>query len=162
MRRWLAFGSAALMMVAGVVVWRFGDGGANAAAPELPPSPALAAEVSSGVIDAPLVAPVATERPERSRQASRLARYDKDRDQQVSMGEYLANRRKSYDRLDKDGDGTLSFDEYAAKSVQKFQEADGDGSRELSPAEFAATAPKRTQRRECPPSALPEGDPFPA
>lgn len=54
--------------------------------------------------------------------------------------EYLAARRRNFDKLDVDRNGALSFQEYAAKGIEKFNAAGGRKGW-LSPAEFVATAP---------------------
>jgi hypothetical protein len=105
---------------------------------EMPPAPAPAA---TGDLPEPPQASEAT------REEKRFRRYDKDRNASVSRDEYLASRRKSYDKLDVNGDGVLSFDEYAVKQNVRFDAADADGSGELAAAEFATT---RTVRKEPP------------
>lgn len=90
------------------------------------------------------------------REARRLRRYDRDRDGQVDRVEFLASRRKAFDKLDQDGDGRLSFEEYAIATATKFTGADVSGDGRLSAAEFATTAVKRAsnaaRRTDCPPA----------
>ena len=75
-----------------------------------------------------------------------LLRYDKNKDGKVQPDEYLAARRKNFDKLDLDHNGALSFQEYAAKAIEKFN---GAGGRKgwLTETEFATTAPPRAKRR---------------
>jgi len=66
---------------------------------------------------------------ERTREEKRFDRYDKDRDQAITTEEYLATRRKAYEKLDANGDGRLSFEEWAKKTTDKFAKADADRSK---------------------------------
>jgi hypothetical protein len=76
----------------------------------------------------------------KTREEKRFARYDKDKDGKVEAGEYLAARKRNFDKLDIDHNGALSFQEYAAKGIDKFNAAGGRKGW-LSAAEFVATAP---------------------
>lgn len=110
----------------------------------LPPAPEGRSYVSSLFgSDAPLQAPEASEK---TREEKRFSRYDKNKDGKVQPDEYLAARRKNFDKLDLDHNGALSFQEYAAKAIEKFN---GAGGRKgwLTEAEFATTAPPRAKHR---------------
>jgi hypothetical protein len=145
MWRFLAgVGSALLLCGAGLVWWTSTS----------EPSPLLSAVQpaarATGVADP---APEPPQAEERTREEKRFDRYDKDRDQSITVEEYLASRRKAYAKLDTNGDGRLSFEEWAKKTSDKFGKADADRSRTLSRAEFATTkvVRKTPARRECPP-----------
>ena len=49
-----------------------------------------------------------------------VKRVHKDKDGKVEAEEYLAARRRNFDKLDLDHNGALSFQEYAAKGIEKF------------------------------------------
>ena len=85
----------------------------------------------------PLQAPEASAK---TREEKRFSRYDKDKDGKVQADEYLAARRRNFDKLDVDHNGALAFQEYAAKGIEKFNAAGGRKGW-LPPAEFVATAP---------------------
>ena len=92
---------------------------------------------------------------ERTREEKRFARYDKDKNGAVGRDEYLAARRKNFDKLDTNNDGRLSFEEYAIKGETKFAAADRDRNGALNATEFATTrvVRKTKSRRNCPPAA---------
>lgn len=103
--------------------------------------------------------------PERAqtREEKRLARIDRNDDGAVQQAEFLAQRRRNYDKLDTNGDGRLSFAEYAASGIAKFGTADADGNGILNAAEYATTAPpprksSASASRQCPPCALAQAD----
>jgi hypothetical protein len=137
--------SALLLSGAGVVWWTSGKQSAPLLSAVAPP---LARST-----EAPQSAPPEAE--ERTREQKRFDRYDKDRDELVSVDEYLANRKKAYARLDANGDGRLSFDEWAKKTTDKFAAADADKSRALTRTEFETTkvVRKTRPRPNCPPPA---------
>ena len=83
------------------------------------------------------------------RDARRLRRYDKDKDGSVNRGEFLANRRKSFERADRNKDGRLDFEEFAAATATKFTRADRNADGALTPSEFATTAMKRKPKAAC-------------
>ena len=91
----------------------------------------------------PLEAPEASAK---TREEKRFSRYDKNKDGKVEADEYLAARRRNFDKLDVDHNGALSFQEYAAKGIEKFNAAGGRKGW-LSPAEFVATAPPQAKRK---------------
>ncbi|NUQ18025.1 MAG: EF-hand domain-containing protein [Sphingomonas sp.] len=114
--------------------------------PDLPAAPAPRAYSASMLSGAqPLQAPEATPQ---SREQKRFSRYDRNKDGKVEADEYLAARRRNFDKLDLDHNGALSFQEYAIKGIQKFQAAGGSKGW-LSPAEFVATAPPPAKRKTC-------------
>ena len=114
--------------------------------PGLPAAPAPRA-YSATLLSAaqPLEAPEATPQ---SREQKRFSRYDHNKDGKVEADEYLAARRRNFDKLDIDHNGQLSFQEYAIKGIQKFQAA-GGAKGWLSPAEFVKTAPPPAKRKTC-------------
>ena len=114
--------------------------------PGLPSAPAPRAYSASLLSTSqPLEAPEATPK---SREEKRFARYDKDKDGKVEAAEYLAARRRNFDKLDVNHDGGLSFQEYAVKGIEKFAAAGGRKGW-LSPAEFVKTAPPPPKHKTC-------------
>lgn len=147
MWRFLAgVGSAALLMLAGLLVWQ---AQANAPSP-IPAVPSAAGNAPLGMVD---LAPP-PEASERTREEKRFARYDKDKDGAVARAEYLFSRQKGFAKLDVNGDGRISFDEYAVKAVTKFAAADKDRNNALNATEFATTRVIRKAKAKpsCPPS----------
>ena len=135
MLRFLAGAAAAFLLLTGAfLIWQ----SHAEQRPGLPAAPAPRAYSASLLSGAqPLEAPEAT--PE-SREQKRFSRYDRNKDGKVESDEYLAARRRNFDKLDLDHNGALSFQEYAAKGIEKFVAAGGRKGW-LSPAEFVATAP---------------------
>jgi hypothetical protein len=84
----------------------------------------------------------------KTREEKRFSRYDKNKDGKVEADEYLAARRRNFDKLDADHNGALSFQEYAVKGIEKFNGAGGKKGW-LSPAEFVATAPPPPKHKTC-------------
>src|SRR4051812_16734592 len=82
--------------------------------PGLPAAPAARAASASLFAGTPLEAPEASAR---TREEKRFGRYDKDKNGRVEVGEYLAARRRNFDKLDVDHNGALSFQEYAVKGI---------------------------------------------
>jgi hypothetical protein len=123
----------------------------------LPAAPAPRAYSASMLTSGqPLQAPEATPQ---SRQEKRFSRYDRNKDGKVEADEYLAARRRNFDKLDLDHNGALSFQEYAAKGIDKFNTAGGRKGW-LTEAEFATTAPPRNAKRKGPCSCrAPEREP---
>src|SRR5207248_1041902 len=103
----------------------------------LPAAPAAGAAGDSLFGATPLEAPEASAK---TREEKRFGRYDKNKDGKVEADEYLAARRRNFDKLDLDHNGALSFPEYAAKGIEKFNAAGGRKGW-LSAVEFVATAP---------------------
>jgi hypothetical protein len=91
----------------------------------------------------PLQAPEASAK---TREEKRFSRYDKNKDGKVQADEYLAARRRNFDKLDLDHNGVLAFQEYAAKGIDKFNDAGGRKGW-LTAAEFVATAPPQAKRK---------------
>jgi hypothetical protein len=146
MWRFLAGVSATLVLVtAGFFLW-------NARADRASPIPAAPQAAVVGSEDVDLAPP--PEASEKTREEKRFARYDKDKNGQVAQAEYLAGRRKGFDKLDLNHDGRLSFEEYAVKGVQKFSAADKDKNGQLGATEFATTRVirKAKPKRDCPPT----------
>lgn len=84
----------------------------------------------------------------KTREEKRFSRYDKNKDGKVEADEYLAARRRNFDKLDVDHNGALTFEEYAVKGIEKFNGAGGKKGW-LSPAEFVATAPPPPKHKTC-------------
>jgi len=137
--RFLAGAAACFLLMTGAfLIWQ----SRAASSPDLPSAPA-ARQASSLFGSTPLEAPEASPK---SREEKRFSRYDKNKDGKVEAEEYLAARRRNFDKLDVDHNGGLSFREYAAKGIEKFVAAGGKKGW-LSPAEFVATAPPPAKRK---------------
>jgi hypothetical protein len=126
-----------LLMTGAFLIWQ-SRAAKGPALPDAPPARSAGLFGSS----APLEAPEASAK---TREEKRFSRYDKNKDGKVQADEYLAARRRNFDKLDADHNGALSFAEYAVKGIEKFN---GAGGRKgwLSPAEFVATAPPPPKR----------------
>jgi hypothetical protein len=141
MLRFLAGAAAAFLLLTGAfLVWQSRASGG----PGLPaaPAPRTASLLGSG---AALEAPEASAK---TREEKRFSRYDRNKDGKVQADEYLAARRRNFDKLDADHNGALSFQEYAVSGIQKFNAAGGRKGW-LSPAEFVATAPPPPKHKTC-------------
>src|SRR6476620_399797 len=133
MLRFLAGAAACFLLMTGAfLIWQ----SRAATGPGLPAAPAASAATLFGDSE-PLQAPEASAK---TREEKRFARYDKDKNGKVETMEYLAARRRNFDKLDLDHNGALSFQEYAVKGIEKFNAAGGRKGF-LTPAEFVATAP---------------------
>ena len=133
MLRFLAGAAASFLLLTGAfLIWQ----SRAASGPGLPSAPPARAAALFGASQ-PLEAPEASAK---TREEKRFARYDKDKDGKVETMEYLAARRRNFDKLDVDHNGALSFAEYAVKGIEKFNAAGGRKGF-LTPAEFVATAP---------------------
>ena len=141
MLRFLAGVAATFLLMTGAfLIWQ----SRAASSPGLPAAPAARTAGSSLFgSDTPLKAPEASPK---SREEKRFSRYDKNKDGKVQADEYLAARRRNFDKLDIDHNGALSFQEYAVKGIEKFVAAGGKKGW-LSPAEFVATAPPQAKRK---------------
>jgi hypothetical protein len=131
--RFLAGAAACFLLLTGAfLIWQSHAGPASG----LPAAPVARAASLFGDAQ-PLQAPEASAK---TREEKRFARYDKNKDGKVQADEYLAARKRNFDKLDLDHNGALGFQEYAAKGIEKFN---GAGGRKgwLTPAEFVATAP---------------------
>lgn len=143
MLRFLAGAASCFLLLTGAfLIWQ-SRADEHAALPAAPAPRAYSASMLSGA--QPLEAPEATPQ---SREEKRFSRYDRNKDGKVEADEYLAARRRNFDKLDLDHNGQLSFQEYAIKGIQKFQAA-GGGKGWLSPAEFVKTAPPPAKRKTC-------------
>src|SRR5438876_4045886 len=109
MWRFFAGAAAAFLLLTGAfLLWQ-----SRAQGPGLPGAPApRAAGGSLFGSDQPLEAPEASAK---TREEKRFSRYDHNKDGKVAADEYLAARRKNFDKLDLDHNAALSFQEYAAK-----------------------------------------------
>ena len=137
MLRFFAGAAACFLLLTGAFfVWQ-------SRAENAPGLPAAPAAKSASLLGEPLEAPEATAK---TREEKRFARYDKDKNGKVETMEYLAARRRNFDKLDLDHNGALSFQEYAVKGIEKFNAAGGRKGW-LSPAEFVATAPPPTKHK---------------
>ena len=142
MLRFLAGAAACFLLMTGAfLIWQ----SHAAQGPSLPGAPAPRAFSASMVADGGLQAPEASAK---SREEKRFSRYDHNKDGKVEADEYLAARRRNFDKLDIDHNGALSFQEYAVKGIEKFDTAGGKKGW-LSPAEFVATAPPPPKRKTC-------------
>jgi hypothetical protein len=131
--RFLAGAAACFLLLTGAfLIWQSRAEHASG----LPGAPPARAATLFGSTE-PLQAPEASAK---TREEKRFARYDKDKDGKVETMEYLAARRRNFDKLDVDHNGALSFAEYAVKGIEKFNAAGGRKGF-LTPAEFVATAP---------------------
>ena len=142
MARFLAGAAACFLLLTGAfLLWQ----SRAADNPSLPKAPAPRSARPFMTTAQPLQAPEASPK---SREEKRFSRYDKNKDGKVQAGEYLAARRKNFDKLDADHNGALSFQEYAVKGIEKFVAAGGRKGW-LSPAEFVATAPPPPKHKSC-------------
>lgn len=144
MLRFLAGAAAAFLLLTGAFfIWqsRAED---RAAFPDAPAPRAVSA--STGSDDQGLQAPEASTK---SREEKRFSRYDHNKDGKVEADEYLAARRRNFDKLDADHNGALSFQEYAVKGIDKFNAADHGRKGWLTEAEFATTAPPPPRHKTC-------------
>lgn len=133
MLRFLAGAAASFLLLTGAfLIWQSRAEHVSG----LPGAPPARAATLFGTTE-PLQAPEASAK---TREEKRFARYDKDKDGKVETMEYLAARRRNFDKLDVDHNGALSFAEYAVKGIEKFNAAGGRKGF-LTPAEFVATAP---------------------
>lgn len=139
MWRYFAGAVAALLMAAaGMFLFQ------SRATPEpVPPAPPVQSEPGNEADQAlPPLAKI-PRASDRTREQKRFDRYDKDRDERITLAEMMEPRRKAFAKLDRNRDGKLSFEEWAVRSSTRFAGADADKSGALTRAEFATTAPKR-------------------
>lgn len=139
MLRFLAGAAACFLFMTGAfLIWQ-SRAESGPSLPDAPPARAAGLFGSS----APLQAPEASAK---TREEKRFSRYDRNKDGKVQADEYLAARRRNFDKLDADHNGALSFQEYAVKGMERFNAAGGRKGW-LSPAEFVATAPPPPKRK---------------
>ena len=142
MLRFLAGAAACFLLMTGAfLIWQ----SRAAEGPSVPNAPTPRAFSASMVSDGALQAPEASAK---SREEKRFSRYDHNKDGKVEAAEYLAARRRNFDKLDADHNGALSFQEYAVKGIEKFNAAGGHKGW-LSAAEFVATAPPPPKHKAC-------------
>lgn len=142
MLRFLAGAAACFLLMTGAfLIWQ----SHAARQTRLPAGPEPQAYGASMLSAGQLVAPEASPK---TREEKRFSRYDKNKDGKVQSDEYLAARKRNFDKLDADHNGVLSFREYAVKGIEKFNAAGGRKGW-LSPAEFVATAPPPPKRKTC-------------
>jgi hypothetical protein len=152
--RFFAGAAACFLLLTGAfLIWQ----SRAAKGPGLPGAPPARAAGSLFGASEPLDAPEASAK---TREEKRFSRYDKNKDGKVAADEYLAARRRNFDKLDLDHNGALGFQEYAAKGIEKFNAAGGRKGW-LSAAEFVTTAPPPAKHQACscrPPTAAPADD----
>lgn len=145
MGRFLAGSIAALLLVAGGLVWWQGRDDGNPAGLRAQPLPLPKGDDLPGAGDPKAVgkAPPVPQATARTREEKRFDRYDRNRDNIVTRNEMMASRANEFRKLDKDGNNLLSFEEWAAKTSDRFAGADANKDAKLTRVEFAVTAPKR-------------------
>jgi hypothetical protein len=134
--------SCFLLMTGAFLLWQ-SHAAHISAFPDAPAARPASASLFGG--GEPLRAPEADPK---TREEKRFSRYDHNKDGKVEADEYLAARRRNFDKLDLDHSGALSFQEYAAKGIEKFNAAGGHKGW-LSAAEFVATAPPVPKHKIC-------------
>lgn len=152
MRRFLAGGLGALLLVTGGLwLWQTQAYEENHI-PAMPPPAALPdklAEASPGAPAFGPAPPTPPEAPKASREEVRFNRYDRNRDELISRLEMMGSRTKAFKSLDKDGNNLLTFEEWAAATGERFAGADGNKDKLLTRKEFATTRPKAAANPGC-------------
>lgn len=152
MRRFLAGGVGALLLVSGGLwLWQ-GQASQENEIPALPPPTALAEGLPVAGAGAPAFGaapPTPPEAPKASREEQRFNRYDRNRDELISRLEMMGSRTKAFKSLDKDGNNLLTFEEWAIATGERFAGADGNRDKLLTRKEFAATRPKKADKPGC-------------
>lgn len=152
MRRFLAGGVGALMLVAGGLwLWQ-GQASKDNPIPAPPPPAAISDALPEAAANAPAFGPAPPtppEAPKASREEVRFNRYDRNRDELVSRVEMLGSRTKAFKALDKDGNNLLTFEEWAAATGERFAGADANKDKLLTRKEFASTRPKQVTKPGC-------------
>ena len=111
MLRFLAGAAACFLLMTGAfLIWQSRAEPASGL-PGAPPARAASLFGSNEPLQAP-------EASAKTREEKRFSRYDKDKDGKVETMEYLAARRRNFDKLDLDHNGGLSFQEYAVKGMR--------------------------------------------
>jgi EF hand len=96
--------------------------------------------------------PTAGEPPEKAKataEQKRFARFDRDRDGEITRVEMLSTRTSAFRKLDKNGDNLLTFEEWAVATSDRFGGADKNRNGILSRDEFATTKPKEAKKPAC-------------
>jgi hypothetical protein len=147
--RFFAGAAACFLLLTGAfLIWQ----SRAAQGPGLSPAPDARVLGSSFMQTDTLRAPEADPK---TREQKRFGRYDKNKDGKVESDEYLAARRRNFDKLDTDHNAALSFQEYAVKGIEKFNAAGGRKGW-LSSAEFVATTPPPPKHKACSCNAAPQ------
>ena len=114
MRRLLADGLGALLLVAGGLwMWQTRADEENPT-PAMPPPAALPDKLPQAGPGAPafgLLPPTPPEAPKASREEVCFNCYDRNRDELISRLEMMGSRTKAFESLDKDGNNLLTFEE---------------------------------------------------
>jgi EF hand domain-containing protein len=135
--------SALLLIAAGFFIWK-SRADADDPIPSAPaPRPAHYRPLTG---PDPAGPPAASER---SKEAKRFARADRNRDGRITLDEQLQSRRKAFAKADRDANGSLSFEEWTAPTAEKFAKADKDRSGWLDAGEYAASRPKAKPKAKC-------------
>lgn len=152
MRRFLAGGVGALLLVTGGLwLWQ-GQASQDNPIPAPPPPAAISDALPEAAADAPAFGPAPPtppEAPKASREEVRFNRYDRNRDELVSRVEMMGSRTKAFKALDKDGNNLLTFEEWAAATGDRFAGADANKDKLLTRKEFASTRPKQAAKPGC-------------
>lgn len=152
MRRFLAGGVGALLLVTGGLwLWQ-GQASQDNPIPASPPPAAISDALPEAAADAPAFGPAPPtppEAPKASREEVRFNRYDRNRDELVSRVEMMGSRTKAFKALDKDGNNLLTFEEWAAATGERFAGADSNRDKLLTRKEFASTRPKVAAKPGC-------------
>lgn len=152
MRRFLAGGVGALLLVSGGLwLWQ-GQASQENEIPAAPPPAALAEGLPVAGAGAPAFGsapPTPPEAPKASREEQRFNRYDRNRDELISRLEMMGSRTKAFKSLDKDGNNLLTFEEWAIATGERFAGADGNRDKLLTRKEFTATRPKQSAKPGC-------------
>ncbi len=152
MKRFLAGGGVAMLLLAsGLWFWQ-SRASQEASIPAPPPPDAIVDGLPEAAPNAPAFGPkppTPPEAPKASREEVRFNRYDRNRDDIISRVELLGSRTKAFKALDKDGNNLLTFEEWAEATSQRFAKADGNRNGLLTRAEFASTKPKNKPRPGC-------------
>ena len=133
--------SALLLASAGVFWWQ-----GRAETEHGVPPPDLSA---SAAPDMPIVLPSAGAhgrgaalpggaKAKQSAEDKRFARYDRNKDGQISRPEMLSTRVKAFQKLDTNHDNLLSFEEWAVKTSDRFADMDANHDGVVTRAEFDA------------------------
>lgn len=152
MRRFLAGGSRALLLVSGGLwLWQAQAYEENPI-PAMPPPAAVPDKLPEASPGAPAFGPAPPTppaAPKASREEVLFNRHDRNRDELISRLEMMGSRMKAFKSLDKDGNNLLTFEEWAAATSDRFAGADGNKDKLLTRKEFATTRPKAAANPGC-------------